>query len=104
MRRFLIVLIFLGSITRLCAQDFIFKHYDLQEGLASPTIHSIFQDKDGFIWFGTESGLCRYDGTSFKTYTGKDGLAGNEVFGMFQDSKGRLWLQQYKNTIAYILK
>jgi hypothetical protein len=84
------------------SQDLIYKHYDLQDGLASPTIHSIFQDRDGFLWFGTESGLCRYDGTRFKTFTVKDGLADNEVLGMFQDRKGRIWLQQYSTNIAYI--
>ena len=83
-------------------QEFVFKHYGLQDGLANPTIHSIFQDRNGFLWFGTESGLCRYDGNSFKTFTVKDGLPGNEVYGMFEDSKERLWLQQYKNTIGYI--
>jgi ligand-binding sensor domain-containing protein len=92
----------LHAITVLHSQDFIFKHYDVPDGLASPTIHSIFQDRDGFLWIGTESGLCRYDGTHFKTFTVKDGLQGNEVFGMIQDKKGRIWLQQYKNKIAYI--
>ena len=84
------------------SQEFVFKQYDVQDGLASPTIHSIFQDRDGFLWIGTESGLCRYDGTHFKTFTVKDGLQGNEVFGMIQDKKGRIWLQQYKNKITYI--
>lgn len=95
---------FLFSLSFAHSQDLIYKHYDLQDGLASPTIHSIFQDKDGFIWFGTESGLCRYDGKQFKTFTVKDGLPGNEVFGMLQDKKGRIWLQQYGTTIAYIYK
>ena len=85
-------------------QELVFRHYDLQDGLASPTIHSIFQDRDGFIWFGTESGLCRYDGNEFKTFTVKEGLPGNDVFGMFQDHEGRMWLQLYKNTIAYVHK
>lgn len=83
-------------------QDFIYKHYDLQDGLPNPTIHAISQDKDGFLWLGTESGLCRYDGNRFTTYTVNDGLPGNEVLGIFQDSKGRIWLQFYKNSIAYI--
>jgi ligand-binding sensor domain-containing protein len=102
MRCFLLIFIILSGVSGLRGQDFIFKHYDLQHGLPSPTIHSIFQDRDGFLWFGTESGLCRYDGTNFKIFTLKDGLAGNEVFGMYQDRKGRLWLQQYKNSVVYI--
>lgn len=80
----------------------MFKHYDVSDGLANPTIHSIYQDRDGFLWIGTESGLSRYDGTHFKTFTVKDGLEGNEVFGLIQDKKGRIWLQQYKSKIAYI--
>src|SRR5688572_25290556 len=84
------------------SQDYIYKHYDVPDGLPNPTIHALYQDRDGFLWIGTESGLCRYDGTHFKTFTVKDGLQGNEVFGMAQDKKGRIWLQQYKNTIAYI--
>ncbi len=84
------------------AQELVYKHYDFQDGLANSTIHSIFQDKEGFLWIGTESGLCRYDGSRFKTFTAKDGLPGNEVFQVFEDSKGRLWLQLYNNRIAYI--
>ena len=86
------------------SQDFIYKHYDVQDGLANSTIHSIFQDKDGFLWLGTESGLCRYDGSQFKTFTVKDGLPGNDVFGLFQDRKERIWLQLYKSSVAYIYK
>jgi ligand-binding sensor domain-containing protein len=91
--------------TSLChAQDFIYKHFDVQEGLPNPTIHAIHQDKDGFLWIGTESGLCRYDGTRFKNFTVKDGLPANEVLGVFQDSKERIWLSFYKSTIAYLYK
>src|SRR6476659_4998547 len=100
--RGLIFIFFSFCSLHISGQELVFRHYDLQEGLANPTIHSIFQDRDGFIWFGTESGLCRYDGTQFKTFTKKDGLPGNDVFGMLQDRQGRMWLQLYKNTIAYI--
>ena len=100
--RSLLFILFSCCSLWLRGQELVFKHYDLQDGLASPTIQSIFQDRNGFLWFGTESGLCRYDGNGFKTFTVKDGLPGNEVFGMFEDSKERLWLQQYKNTIAYL--
>lgn len=86
------------------SQDYIYKHYDVPHGLPNPTIHALYQDKDGFLWIGTESGLCRYDGTHFKNFTVKDGLPANEVLGVFQDSRGRIWLSFYKATIAYIYK
>jgi hypothetical protein len=98
------VLFFLCHVSESCSQDFTYKHYDVQDGLLNSTIHSIFQDKEGFLWFGTGSGLCRYDGTRFRTFTINDGLSGNDVFGMYQDSKDRVWLQQYKNTVSYMYK
>jgi ligand-binding sensor domain-containing protein len=102
--RIFFLLLFYSCIHSSHSQDLIYKHYDVQNGLANSTIHSIFQDKDGFLWLGTESGLCRYDGSQFKTFTVKDGLPGNEVFGLFQDSKDRIWLQLYKSNLAYIYK
>ncbi|HUR10893.1 MAG TPA: two-component regulator propeller domain-containing protein [Flavitalea sp.] len=78
----------IGLTTLFLSQDSIYKHFVLQDGSASHTIHSIFQDKECFLWLGTESGLCRYGGTTFTTFTIKDGIDGNEVFGMFQDRKG----------------
>jgi hypothetical protein len=102
--RIFFLLLFHSCILSSHSQDLIYKHYDVQNGLANSTIHSIFQDKDGFLWLGTESGLCRYDGSQFKTFTVKDGLPGNDVFGLLQDRKERIWLQLYKNNVAYIYK
>jgi ligand-binding sensor domain-containing protein len=45
------------------------------------------QDKEGFMWFGTESGLSRFDGVHFKNFTTEDGLPDNEIIGIFCDSK-----------------
>src|SRR5450631_691588 len=62
------------------------------------------QDKDGFIWFATETGLSRFDGTHFRNFTTSDGLPDNEILNMFVDSKNRVWLLPFKNTIAYYSK
>lgn len=42
-----------------------FKILGMNEGMPSSTVRAITQDKYGFIWFGTYSGLCRYDGHNF---------------------------------------
>lgn len=39
----------------------------MQDGLADNTITSIYKDRDGFMWFGTNNGLSRYDGKLIKT-------------------------------------
>src|SRR5688572_8590443 len=96
-------ILLLFCATRCYSQDFIYRHYDVQDGLPNPTVHTIFQDKDGFIWFGTESGVCRYDGSNYKIYTVKDGLPSNRVFKISQDKKGRIWMHQLSGRLAYIL-
>src|SRR4030095_9145559 len=62
------------------------------------------QDKEGFLWFGTETGLSRFDGTHFKNFTTDDGLPSNEIIQLFDDSKGRIWIAPFKKTICYYYK
>ena len=60
------------------------------------------QDRDGFIWFCTETGISRFDGYQFKTYTLGNGLPDNEVFGLYQDSRGRIWISGFDGRPAYL--
>ncbi len=58
----------------------------------SEYIRRIFQDKKGYLWFGTNSdGIVRYDGKEFRYFSVKDGLAGTQVTGIIEDKKGNLW-------------
>jgi ligand-binding sensor domain-containing protein len=45
-----------------------FEHLSINEGLSQNTVVSIVQDNQGFLWFGTEDGLNRYDGYQFKLF------------------------------------
>ncbi len=62
------------------------------------------QDADGFMWFGTETGVSRFDGTQFKTFTMEDGLPDNAILRLFADSRGRVWMMPFKNSICYYYK
>jgi ligand-binding sensor domain-containing protein len=80
-----------------------FTTYTVAQGLASNKVLSIAEDKAGYVWFGTDGGLSRYDpredvgaGAStgskcFTTYTTKEGLANNAVFSIAGDKTGNLW-------------
>jgi Signal transduction histidine kinase len=50
-------------------QDIRYHNISMQDGLRSNAVRNIVQDKFGFVWLGTDNGLCRYDGTSVHYYT-----------------------------------
>jgi len=83
------------------AQEYSYTHYDIGDGLAGSVVYCITQDKDGFIWTGTETGVSRFDGTHFKTFTVADGLPDIEVLEMFGDSKGRVWMAPFPDESAF---
>ena len=56
------------SISPVAAQQYGFSHLTVNDGLAQSSVYGIYQDKQGFMWFGTSDGLNRYDGVSMRTY------------------------------------
>ena len=74
--------------------------FDGADGLPDNWVRSIIQDRNGYIWFGTEGGACRYDGRSFKTFTARDGLAGDVVDAILEDRDGNLWFGTRENGVS----
>ena len=68
----------------------------VEDGLSNNTVRSIIQDNQGFMWFGTESGLNRYDGSHFKIYYNhpKDtnSLSTSVIKNIVKDNEGNLWI------------
>lgn len=73
-----------------------FRHIGIQNGLAQSTVQAITQDRDGYMWFGTQDGLQRYDGYVFRTYRhvphDAASLAGNNITALYADRDGGLWI------------
>lgn len=63
------------------------------DGLAGEKVRSIFQDRDGVYWIGSEyEGVLRWDGDSRQVLTEREGLSGNEIKDWLQDEDGSFWL------------
>lgn len=54
--------------TNLVSHEMKFQHITQKNGLSQGSIMSIIQDKNGFMWFGTQSGLNKYDGYEFEVF------------------------------------
>lgn len=85
-------------------QSYSYTRYDIQHGLAGSTVYCLLQDRQGFLWFGTETGVSRFDGTNFKNFTTTQGLPDNQVIQMFEDSKGRIWMAPFSKSVCYYYK
>lgn len=82
-----------------------FSHLTNNEGLPGNSVYTICQDHKGFIWIGTKSGLCKYDGRSVSAYDqetveGKR-LESGQIRKVFEDSQQRLWVVAQKGVNLY---
>lgn len=64
----LLIILALSVATENWAQPFTFKHLSVEDGLPNNYVSDIVQDKQGFIWIATESGLSRFDGNFFTVF------------------------------------
>ena len=77
-------------------RDVIFDRLNTVDGLSQGSITAITQDRQGFIWVGTQEGLNRYDGYGFETYYHIDeddsSLSHEYIRALLSDSQGRFWV------------
>ena len=81
---------------RTMAGEVEFERVSTADGLSKGTVYSILQDRYGFLWLGTATGLLRYDGYTFKRYTHRPSdstsLSGDFIWRVCEDSSGDLWI------------
>lgn len=77
-------------------EELNFTSLSTKDGLSSNTVNYILKDRFGFVWFATEDGLSKFDGTNFTIYRHKTGdstsLRANEILSLHEDKKGNLWI------------
>jgi len=73
-----------------------FEHISVEQGLSQSTVHCILQDRKGFLWFGTDTGLNRYDGFRFQIFhpekDNPNSLSGDWVLSLLEDHRGYIWV------------
>ena len=96
MMRFLLVIIvlFCSMPSKASITDYVVKQWNMQNGLPSQSLKSVVQDKQGYMWLGTQFGLSRFDGNTFTNYNtlNSNFLPSNGINKLLVDSEGYLWI------------
>lgn len=85
------------------AQPFVIKRLGVENGISSNYVVSVSQDRKGYIWIATESGLNRFDGRQFNVYTkNNSGLTGNELNAVLADPyENKVWIGTQRDGLCY---
>ena len=77
-------------------QQLRFGHLGTDQGLSQSNVICILQDSHGFMWFGTQDGLNRYDGYELTIYknlvTDPYSIGNNLIKSILEDSRGNIWV------------
>lgn len=99
-----LIIFFLFSLSTK-AQEIVVRNIPSLNNLPVNAIHRIFQDSDGYMWYGTTDGLCRYDGYNirlFRSDLNHPGLlVDNSISFISEDQEKKIWFGTMKG--AYIL-
>ncbi|MDO6719522.1 EAL domain-containing protein [Psychrosphaera sp. 1_MG-2023] len=83
-----------------------FQHLDIESSLPHPTVFDVVQDKEGFIWFATQGGIAKFNGTNSTLYSAvsanENGLNSNWIWQLLVDSEGRVWATSNSGIHLYI--
>jgi ligand-binding sensor domain-containing protein/signal transduction histidine kinase len=80
------------------------RNYTTNDGLPSPEVYTVIQDSKGYLWFGTDNGVSRFDGYTFQNFGAKEGLADNVINAIQEDATGRIWLGSMWGKLYYFEK
>lgn len=68
------------------------QQFDATDGLPQQQVIALHQDRDGYLWVGTYSGLGRFNGREFRVFSTADGLASNSVQAIASSADGQVWV------------
>jgi ligand-binding sensor domain-containing protein len=83
------------------SQENSYLNFGVAEGLPSVEVYTVIKDKKGFLWFGTDNGVVRFDGRKFEVFNLELGLVDPVVFGLHEDQMGRIWFRSFTGKLAY---
>jgi ligand-binding sensor domain-containing protein len=99
--KYKLVIILLFSNMLLHAQHPYSWQLTVEDGLPSLEVYDLYEDSKGYMWIGTDKGVCKYNGTTFSYYQNKEDLS-EALSGIQEDPEGRIWVRNFKDQIFYV--
>jgi len=85
-----------------------FQHYSVSDGLPDNTVNCMMQDSAGFVWIGTNGGICRFNGHDFERFVhdkkNPTSVSGNLVTALEFQKDGTLWIGTGDGGLCYLKK
>lgn len=104
----LLVLYYWLPVQKICSQDFPdfkFRYLTMKEGLTDDYVTCFTQDKNGFIWIGTDNGLNRYDGNRIRQFfhdpQNNNSIPNNVILELITDDNNRIWITTEQGVCCY---
>ncbi len=95
----IIVLLYIVIFTN-SAQNIRVYQLPIMDQLPSNSVFRVFQDREGYMWFGTQDGICRYDGYRMKVFRSDlynpSLLTSNEISSIVEDYNHNIWIGTYE--------
>ena len=93
---FVLTLFLLFLNNNLFSQQIKFKHLTVEDGMSNNIVKTVIQDRSGFMWFGTNDGLNRYDGYDFNVFRhnpeDSNSISDNSIQSLLEDRNGEIWI------------
>lgn len=105
--KMVLFVLFLFYFSRTHADDsnYIFRHYQVEDGLSDNMATGCVQDKHGYVWIGTRDGLNRFDGYTFKVFrhdpNDEKSLGNNWITHLACDQSGNVWVGTLSGLYQY---
>lgn len=103
MRNYIVILLFFGWCHLSFSQSpYIFKRLTMADGMVSNYIVDIIQDKQGYIWMASESGLCKFDGKDFTIYNINNSAIGSNALNVlyYNEANNSVWVGTQRDGIS----
>jgi signal transduction histidine kinase/ligand-binding sensor domain-containing protein/AraC-like DNA-binding protein len=95
----------LSTVLRAQQDGFNFVNFASANGLSSNSVSAMLKDKLGYMWFATEDGLNRFDGTNFRVYNhnplDSNSIGTNQLQCLYEDPHGNLWVGTNRTLALY---